>query len=153
MNHLLASLVAGLLLQQPFPTSPFMGHLDRPVQGETITAPRLVFAGWALNCDTGQQPAYVTLYMARPRDPLTGASTLLVIPAEIRWRLSRPDALAAVPGCGQLKPALGYHIYPLGPLPTGPIEAMLRFSDVPLADWIFPSREVHYESVAITIAP
>lgn len=96
--------------------------LSRPVQAIPPEPPWLFahidhassyLAGWALNCETGQQPSALRLTSWDGAD-------WHPIPAWVIWRLPRPDVAAAFARhCGPLKPYLGWHLYPLVPLPSG----------------------------------
>jgi hypothetical protein len=110
----------------------------------------IVIAGWMMNCYTGMQPPWVTVFKGSKNE----------LPYRFWPRIARPDVLAAAPGICSTQPQdavrlpssayLGFGVE-IEPLPPGQHTLWLRVTDPiawPTTDSLFGTQ---YWQIAFTV--
>lgn len=147
---LIVLLFVAFLPTSVYPQNPrhWVGYLDVPTEGSTVSRYDMVLKGWVFDCNTGEQPDLT--------DTSNSVTTALWHPDYGWWRpssywvavqLPRPDVYYVyAPYCPALTPSVGYHLYIDDVLPTGTWTIWITW-----ATRIGDTYSSHSESRTITI--
>lgn len=131
MKTLYALGLIACLASPAFAQSPVYAAVDAPASMPAVGG---MFAGWAINCASQQQPTVLQIFHSYVLDLHDGYGPqphMEYLPTFIAWRAYRPDVSAAIgTNCGGIpvmgvSPWVGWYAWPTGPLAAGTQHAFI----------------------------